>query len=76
MNSRYCVEVFARGQRVSEHIVDAPNGLAAINLVEANYGEPAQVEYKTVYHEDGTKERLLVVTSWHGYSFLARPVRD
>ena len=68
----YRVEVFHRGQSIQEYIVDTVDALSAINLVEKNYGEPAEVEYKTIHHEDGTKERVLVVTSWHGYSFLAR----
>ncbi len=72
MISQYRVEVFARGHLIAEHLVDAPDGLTAINQVETNYGEPAEVEYKTVYHEDGAKERILIVSSWHGYSFLAR----
>ncbi len=71
----YRIEVFAHGQLISEHIVDAIDALSAINLVERNYGEPPEVEYKTIHHEDGTIERVLVVTSWHGYSFLARMVK-
>jgi hypothetical protein len=74
MTSQYRVAVFARGQLIREHRVEAPDGLSAINLVEAGYGEPAEVEYKIVYHEDGTKERILIVSSWHGYSFLARRI--
>ena len=75
MTSFYRVEVFASGQFIAEHIVEATGGLAAIDLVEAKYGEPPEIEYKVVHHEDGTKERVLVVASWHGYSFLARPAK-
>lgn len=74
MTSQYRVAVFARGRLITEHWVEAADGLTAINLVEARYGEPAEVEYKTVYHEDGSKERILIVSSWHGYSFLARRI--
>jgi hypothetical protein len=72
MMTNYQVQVFFSGQLIAQHIVDAADALSAINLVEANYGEPPEVAYKTIHHEDGTKERILVVSSWHGYSFLAR----
>jgi hypothetical protein len=75
MTSLYRVEVFASGRFVSEHTVEAANALAAINMVEATYGEPPEVEYKTIHHEDGTKETALVVIGWHGYTFLARDIR-
>ncbi len=75
MTSLYRVEVFTRGQLVSEYTVEAPDALSAINLVEANYGQPPKVEYKTVYREDGTKEHLLVVLDWHGYTFVARDTK-
>ena len=74
MTSLYHVEVFVIGSFVSEHTIEASDALAAINLVEVNYGEPPAVEHKTVYHEDGTKETALMVTGWHGYSFLARNI--
>ena len=53
----------------------AADALAAINLVESTYGEPPEVEYKTIHHEDGTKEIALVVVGWHGYTFLARDLK-
>jgi hypothetical protein len=74
--TRYRVEVFANGQLITTHQVEAPDALSAINLVEERYGEPPQVAYKIIHHEDGTKERVLVVTSWHGYSFLARRAKS
>lgn len=70
----YQVDVYIRGQLVASHRVEALDGLLAINLVETNYGEPPQVEHKTVQHEDGTKETALVVTGWHGYSFEVRRI--
>ena len=87
MTSAYRVEVFAsgrltldsaplveQGRLIAEHIVEAADALAAINRVEAGYGEPPKVECKTTHHEDGTRETALVVTGWHGYTFLARGV--
>jgi len=74
--TRYRVEVFANGQLITTHQVEAPDALSAINLVEKSYGDPPQVAYKTIHHEDGTMERVLVVTSWHGYSFMARRVNS
>ncbi len=68
----YQVDVYIRGQLVATHRAEAPDGLCAINLVESRYGEPPQTEYKTVHHEDGSKETMLVVIGWHGYSFEAR----
>ncbi len=75
MASLYRVEVFIAGRFLSAHTVEAQDALAAINLVEAEYGEPPQVEYKTIHHEDGTKEAALMVTGWHGYSFVARDLK-
>jgi len=70
----YQVAVYIRGQLVASHTVEAPDGLYAINLVEGQYGEPPQVQYKTVHHEDGSKETALVVVGWHGYSFEVRRI--
>lgn len=76
MNSRYRVEVSSHGQLITIHTVEASDALTAINLVEARYGEPPEVEYKAIYHEDGTKETVLVVSGWHGYSFMARAINE
>ncbi len=72
MTSLYRVEVFTNGQLISEHTIEALDALSAINLVEANYGEPPEIKYKTIYHEDGSAEHVLVVSGWHGYTFVAR----
>jgi hypothetical protein len=74
MMASYQIQVFFSGEFIAEHKIEAASALSAINLVEANYGEPPEVAYKTIYHEDGTKERILVVSSWHGYTFLARDI--
>jgi hypothetical protein len=74
MTSAFRVEVFATGRLIAEHTVEAANALAAINLVEASYGEPPEVEYKTTHHEDGTRETALVVSGWRGYTFMARNI--
>jgi hypothetical protein len=74
MTSAFRIEVFVTGQLIAEHTVEAANALAAINLVEASYGEPPEVEYKTTHHEDGTRETALVVSGWHGYTFMARNI--
>ncbi len=72
----YQIEVFSRGEFIINHTVEAPDALTAINLVEARYGEPPRMEETTIYLEDGRKEHLLLVTAWHGYSFVARQVRS
>lgn len=76
MATWYRIEVFSRGEYIINHTVEAPDALTAINLVEARYGEPPRVEETTVYLEDGKKEHLLVVSAWHGYSFVARQIRS
>ncbi|MBN1994691.1 MAG: hypothetical protein JW953_18470 [Anaerolineae bacterium] len=70
----YQVEVSFSGQKVSEHTIEAPDALSAINLIETQYGEPPEVQYKTIHHENGVKEHVLVVLDWHGYCFLARNI--
>lgn len=72
MTHVYQVEVSFSGQRVSEHTIEASDAMSAINLIETKYGEPPEVKYKTIHHENGTTEHVLVVSDWHGYSFLAR----
>jgi hypothetical protein len=74
MVALYRIEVFSRGEFIINHTVEASDALTAINLVEARYGEPPKVEETTVYLEDGKKEHLLVVSAWHGYSFVARQI--
>lgn len=76
MSRRYCIEVSIRGQVVAEYTIEADDALAAIDEVEAYYGPPPEVEAKTVHHESGIKENLLVVSDWHGYCFLAREVKQ
>jgi hypothetical protein len=75
MVKRYQVEVFISGVFITQHIVEAEDALAAINLVEAEYGTPPKVEFATVQLESGKKEHLLVVSDWHGYSFNARLIK-
>ncbi|NJN96634.1 MAG: hypothetical protein HC875_22240 [Anaerolineales bacterium] len=72
MVRRYRVEVYSRGVFVSHHTIEADDALTAINLVEAQFGQPPKVEETTVYFDDGKKEHLLIVSDWHGYSFEAR----
>lgn len=75
MLRRYRVEVYSRGVFISNHTIEAEGALAAINLVEAQYGQPPKVEETTVYFDDGKKEHMLIVSDWHGYSFEARQLR-
>ena len=75
MTSLYRVEVFVSGSLMAEHTVEAADALAAIDLIEARYGEPPELEHKTTQHEDGTWETALVVIGWHGYTFMARKVK-
>ncbi len=72
MTHQYVIEVSRNGETVSEHVVEASDALTAINLIEAEYGEPPTVEYKTIHHESGVKETVLVVMDWHGFCFHAR----
>ncbi len=72
MTNLYRVAVFARGEMIAEHMIEAPNALTAMNLVELEYGPAPRYEFTTVHNEDGTKERALIVHDWHGYTFLAR----
>jgi hypothetical protein len=72
MTYRYVVEVSSNGVRVSEHYIEAADALSAINRVETEYGEPPKTVTKTIYHENGAIEHVLVVMDWHGYCFHAR----
>jgi len=74
MTSLYRVDVQTNGRLVADYTIEAADALSAINLVEANYGPPPVVEYKTIFREDGSKEHVLVVSGWHGYSFIARQI--
>ena len=74
MTSLYRVDIMTNGRHVAEYTIEAADALSAINLVEANYGPPPEIEYKTIYHENGSKEHVLVVSGWHGYSFIARQI--
>jgi hypothetical protein len=76
MSRRYNIEVSMRGKVVAEYTVEATDALSAIDKVEAYYGPPPEIEIKTVHHESGVKENLLVVSDWHGYCFLAREVKQ
>jgi hypothetical protein len=72
MIHQYLVEVSFSGETVSEHFIEAADALSAINQIEAEYGEPPKIATKTIYHENGSVEHVLVVTDWHGYCFHAR----
>jgi len=74
MAKLYQVEVFSRGELITQHTVEAPDALSAINLVEAGYCMPPRNEDAVVELEGGRKEHLLVVLDWHGYSFMARQI--
>jgi hypothetical protein len=72
MTHAYVVEVSFNGELVSEHFIEAADALSAINRIEAQYGEPPRITTKTIYHENGSIEHVLVVMDWHGYCFHAR----
>ena len=59
----YEVLVMRLGQLVNVVQMTAKDALTAIDLVEAQYGDPPDV------HSNG---KSLIVTSWHGYEFQAR----
>ena len=67
----YQVTVYSQGSIIDRHLINAPDGLAAINQVELMYGEPARAEYVTVELETGQKRNKMVVHNWHGLTFLA-----
>lgn len=69
---RYAVIVDLHGNSVAEHIVEAPDAISAISLVEAEYGVPVEVQFVTVELEDGRKQNKMVVNNWLGYNFTAR----
>lgn len=75
MTKLYQVEVFSQGVLIKLHTVEASDALAAINLVEASYGPPPKVEFSTIQLESGKKEHALVVSDWHGFSFVARQLQ-
>lgn len=70
----YDIEVKQQGSPIAHHIIEALNALAAINLVEGNYGEP--VRYEVALIEDGYshRHRIMVANNWHGYTFEARAI--
>ncbi|MBI1881656.1 MAG: hypothetical protein HYR94_26050 [Chloroflexi bacterium] len=72
----YQIEIFSQGEFITRQTVEAPDALTAINRVEASYGQPPKMEEITVHLEDGKKEHLLVVSDWHGYSFVARQIKS
>jgi hypothetical protein len=72
MTHSYVIEVSFNGELVSEHFIEAADALSAINRIEAQYGEPPKIMTKTIYHENGSIEHVLVVMDWHGYCFHAR----
>ena len=72
MTYQYVVEVSFNGETVSKHFIEAADALTAINRIEAQYGEPPKITTKTIYHENGSIEHVLVVMDWHGYCFHAR----
>lgn len=74
--NHYQIEVFSRGELIHLHTVEAVDALTAINLIEPEYGPPPRIEFATVQLESGKKEHLMVVSDWHGYSFLARKIGD
>jgi len=70
----YQIEVKRQGCCVAQHVVEAADALAAINLVERYYGEPVEVETVCVEDEEGNRRHTLVVKNWHGYTFDARVI--
>lgn len=73
---RYAVVVDLHGCSVAEHIVEAPDALSAINLVETAYNLPVEISFVTVELEDGRKQNKMVVNNWLGYNFTARRLPD
>jgi hypothetical protein len=76
MTHQYIVEVSFSGEFVSEHKIEATDALSAINQIELEYGEPPVIVTKTIYHENGSIEHVLVVMDWHGYCFHARKIEN
>ncbi len=74
--NRYQIEVFSQGELIHRHTIEAADALSAINFIELEYGPPPRMEFATVQLESGKKEHLLVVSDWHGYSFVARKISN
>lgn len=71
----YLVTVYSQGSIIDQHLIDAPDGLSAINQVELMYGEPARAEFVTVELETGQKRNKMVVHNWHGHTFSAKKLK-
>jgi hypothetical protein len=63
------VEVKKQGTFVANHIVDASNGLTAIDLVESYYTEPVSLEKVLTENEHSQGHQVMLAINWHGYSF-------
>jgi hypothetical protein len=70
----YHIEVKHQGSYVASHIIEAPDALTAINLLESQYSGSVGVETSSVEDERGRGEQIEVVRNWLGYTFEARAV--
>lgn len=67
----YHVQVKRQGVHVADHIVEAPDALSAINLVENAYGDPVRLEKSLLEDEGGHRHQIMLASNWHGYMFEA-----
>jgi hypothetical protein len=65
----YQVEVKKQGTFVANHIVEAPNAVAAIDLVESYYTEPVSLEKALTENGHSRGHQVMLAINWHGYSF-------
>jgi hypothetical protein len=69
--NQYMVRVSQQGAVVASHLINAPDALSAINLVEQYYYQPVQLEKTTIEDGDGKRREVITASNWHGYMFEA-----
>jgi hypothetical protein len=65
----YQVEVKKQGTFVANYIVEAPNALTAINMVESCYSEPFSLGKVLMENEHSHPCQVMLATNWHNYTF-------
>ncbi|HXV99912.1 MAG TPA: hypothetical protein VEC93_15955 [Anaerolineae bacterium] len=71
----YQVEVKKQGTFVANHIVEAPNAMTAIDLVESYYTEPVSLEKALTENGHSQVHQVMLAINWHGYSFHAWAIK-
>jgi hypothetical protein len=71
----YQVKVTQQGIFLAIHIIEAPDALTAIDLVEREYNEPLEIKFGSIEDEHSRSHPVMAVNNWHGYMFTARAIR-